>query len=63
VRQGLILETRAELTTYLIELYVREQLVLSISQISEELRLHNLVYNLTISNPGLKAVSSNASPG
>jgi hypothetical protein len=30
---------------------------------SEELRLYNLVMNLPISNPGLKAVSSNASPG
>jgi hypothetical protein len=29
----------------------------------EELRLYNLVYNLKISNPGLKTVSSNASPG
>ncbi len=33
----------------------------SISQKSEDLRLYNLVYNLTISNPGSKAVSSNAS--
>jgi hypothetical protein len=30
---------------------------------SEERRLYNLVQNLTISNPGLKAVSSNGSPG
>jgi hypothetical protein len=37
--------------------------VVFISQRSEELRLYNLVYNLTIANPGLKAVSSNASPG
>jgi hypothetical protein len=37
--------------------------VVSISHRSEELRLYNLVYNLTISNPGLKAVSSNASAG
>jgi hypothetical protein len=35
----------------------------SFSQRSEEQRLYNLVYNLTISNPGYKAVSSNASPG
>jgi hypothetical protein len=37
--------------------------MLSISQRSEELRLYNMVQNLAISNPGLKAVSSNASPG
>ncbi len=37
--------------------------MVSISQRSEELRLYNMVWNLTISNPGLKAVSSNASPG
>jgi hypothetical protein len=30
---------------------------------SEQLRLYKLIYNLTISNPGLKAVSSNASRG
>jgi hypothetical protein len=34
-----------------------------ISQRSEELRLYNLVKSLTISKPGLKAVSSNASLG
>jgi hypothetical protein len=38
-------------------------MVVSISQRSEELRLYNLVQNLTISNPGLKEVSSKASPG
>jgi hypothetical protein len=42
---------------------VRKQLEDSISQRSEEPRLYNLVYDLTISNPGLKAVSSTASPG
>jgi hypothetical protein len=30
---------------------------------SEEFRLYNLVYNLTISNHGSKALFSNASPG
>jgi hypothetical protein len=35
----------------------------SISQRIKELRLYNLVYNSTISNSGLKIVSSNASPG
>jgi hypothetical protein len=45
------------------ELDARKQLVESISHRSEELKLYRLVYNLTISNPGLKAVSSNASPG
>jgi hypothetical protein len=34
-----------------------------ISQRSEELRLYTLVNDLTISNPGLKAVFSNGSPG
>jgi hypothetical protein len=38
--------------------------VVYISERSEELRLYNLLAsNLTISNHGLKAVSSNASPG
>jgi hypothetical protein len=63
VKQGLIPEQEAERSTYLIELNVRKPLVVTISQRSEELRLYNLVWNLTISNPGLKAVSSNASPG
>jgi hypothetical protein len=45
------------------ELDVRKLLVVFISQRIKELRLYNLVENLTISNPGLKAVSSNASPG
>jgi hypothetical protein len=34
-----------------------------LSQISEELSVYNLVQNFIISNPGLKAVSSKASPG
>jgi hypothetical protein len=33
-----------------------------IYQRSKEMRLYNLVWNLTISYPGLKAVSSNSSP-
>jgi hypothetical protein len=37
--------------------------VVSFSQRSEKLRLHNLVQVLTISEPGLKAASSNAWPG
>ncbi len=37
--------------------------MVSISQRSEERGLYNLVYNLAISNPCLKAVSSNASLG
>jgi hypothetical protein len=36
--------------------------VVFISQKSEELRLYTQVYDLTVSNPGLKAVSSNATP-
>jgi hypothetical protein len=38
-------------------------LMVSISKRREELRLFNLVYDLTISNPGLKELSSNAYPG
>jgi hypothetical protein len=54
---------RSRKSTYLIEVDVRMPLVVSTSRRIEELRLHNLVYYLTISKPGLKAVSSNASPG
>jgi hypothetical protein len=63
VKQGFILGYEAEIGTYLNELDVRKPLVESILQISEQLRLYKLVLSLTISNPGLKAVSSNASPG
>jgi hypothetical protein len=60
----LVVEYRADNCTYLIELNVRKPWVASISQRSEELRRYNLVLNVTISNPSLKAVSSeNASPG
>jgi hypothetical protein len=52
VKQGLFLEFG-----------VRKPLMESILQRSEELRLYDLVYSLTISNPVLKAVFSNASPG
>ncbi len=45
---------------YLTELNVRKPLMVSNSQISEELRLYNQVENLTISNPSLEAVPSNA---
>jgi hypothetical protein len=45
------------------ELDVRKPFEVFISQRREELRFYNLVYNLTIPNPVLKAVSSNASPG
>jgi hypothetical protein len=38
-------------------------LVLSIPQKSEELKLYNLVDNLTISTPSLKVELSKASPG
>jgi hypothetical protein len=37
--------------------------VVSISQKSEKRRLYSLLYDLIISNPGLKATTSNASPG
>jgi hypothetical protein len=63
VKHGFILGYKAEESTYLIELVAKEPLVVSVSQRSEELRLNNLVYNLTISNPRLKVVSSNASRG
>jgi hypothetical protein len=64
VKQGLIQGYEAEKkNTYLTELDFRKPLVVSISQRSEELRLYNLVQNFTISNPGLRVVSSNASPG
>jgi hypothetical protein len=59
----LILEYEAEKGTHLNELDVRKPLVVSTSQRSEELRIYNLVWNLTISNPCLKMVSSNASRG
>jgi hypothetical protein len=55
--------TRSWKSCYLIELDVRKPLVVYISQTHEELSLYNMVLNLTISNPGLKAVSSKASPG
>jgi hypothetical protein len=41
--------------SYLGELNVRKPLVVSLSQISEELTLFNVVQNLKISNPALKA--------
>jgi hypothetical protein len=44
------------------EIDIRKAFVDSFARGSEELRLHNLVYNLTFSNPSLKALSSNASP-
>jgi hypothetical protein len=44
-------------------LFSCEPLVFSVSHWNEELRLYNLFWNLKISNPGLKAVSSKASPG
>jgi hypothetical protein len=37
--------------------------VASTSQRSEELKIYNLIANLTISNHGLKVVSSNVPPG
>jgi hypothetical protein len=37
--------------------------MVSILERKQELRLYSLFWNLTNSNPGLKAVSSNASPG
>jgi hypothetical protein len=48
---------------YLNEIDARKPLVVSISQRSEALKLYNLVWNLSISDPGKKALSSNASPG
>jgi hypothetical protein len=54
VKQELILEEEAGRSTYLNELNARRPLVVSISQRSEKLRLYHLVWNLKISNPGLK---------
>jgi hypothetical protein len=48
-------------STYLNELNIRKPLVVCISQRSE--KLYNLVQNFRISNPNLKAVSSNESLG
>jgi hypothetical protein len=45
------------------ELNIMKPFVESISHRSEERRLYNLVKRLTMSHPGLKAVSSNAFPG
>jgi hypothetical protein len=54
----------SRLCLHLNEFHVRKQLEdFYTSQRSEELRLYNLVKNLTASNSGLKAVSSNASHG
>jgi hypothetical protein len=56
VKQGLFMEKEAEKkNSHLDALHVREPLVVSISQRSEELRLYNLVENLTISNPRFKS--------
>jgi hypothetical protein len=43
VKQGLIEEQAAEKNIYLNELDVRKPLVVTISRISEELRLYNVV--------------------
>ncbi len=61
--KGVNPEIRIWKSTYLNELDARKPLVLSISQRSEERGLYILVQKFTISNPGLKAVSPNASPG
>jgi hypothetical protein len=58
VKQEFILEYEAEKNTCFIELDVRKPLVESISQRSEEMKLYKVVQNLTISNPGLRVVSS-----
>ncbi len=48
---------------YLTELDVRKPVVVWIPRKSEELGLNNLGENFTVSYPGLKVASSNASPG
>jgi hypothetical protein len=53
---------RREKNVYLNGLDSRKPLVAYISQRSAQLRFYNLVYVVTISNPGLKAVSLDASP-
>jgi hypothetical protein len=56
VKQGLFMEKEAEKkNSHLDALHVRQPLVVSISQRSKELRLYNLVENLTISNPRFKS--------
>jgi hypothetical protein len=62
-KQGLLQEKEAENSANPSELDFRKPLLLSILQISEELRLYNLLKNLTISNRSLKAISSFASLG
>jgi hypothetical protein len=59
----LIQGSEAENSTFLNEVDVRKPSVVSISQTSEKRRLYSLLYDLIISNPGLKATTSNASPG
>jgi hypothetical protein len=63
VKQGFNPGIRSWKSTCLIEPDVRELLVLSILQKSEELSLYNVIQNLTISNPALKVLFSNASRG
>jgi hypothetical protein len=63
VEQKFILEEAAK-STCLNGLDVGQPFVVSISQRNEELRFHNVVYYLTISNRSFKKpVSSNASRG
>jgi hypothetical protein len=50
VKQGLILEQEAEKSTYLNELDVKNPLVGSVSQKSEELRLYTLQPGLELDN-------------
>jgi hypothetical protein len=54
---------RSAFRTVLFMLDARKPLAASISRRIEELRIENSGQNLTISNPGLIVVSSNASPG
>jgi hypothetical protein len=49
--------------TYLNEFDLRKQLVVYFKKIRRAATLYDLFKILTFSNPGLKVVSSNASPG
>jgi hypothetical protein len=62
-QRSIVLRYEAKRSNHLNELDVRKLLVACISERNEELRIHSLFSNLTISNPGFKVVSSSASPG
>jgi hypothetical protein len=62
VKHVLILEKESENDTCLNQLKVRNLLVTSVSRISDELQLLNVVDDLAIANYGLNVLCLNASP-